>query len=466
MLPDLAVDERCRTWCISGRMRARGGVFFVAAGVLLGGTVARAAEPPPPPSAESGAAPTLADFLAAAKKNNPQRRISRADVENARAARLEALAAILPTVSGQGNYTYNEFVTKFRNPFDPSGPDIVITPRDETDVTFSARAPIIDGPGLARWRAQRIAAEAAAADDEVSTQDLLLAVAQAYFDAVSAQEQVRAAERSKAVAEQNAKIVRTRVQAGTATALYANRADLEIARDEQARIAALRAFRLAQRSLATLTGLPEPAELPTADVEPKPLAPEASWQETADQKRAELAGATLRLQVARTAQKASWLQYAPTLAAHGADRYTNATGFTGKKWAWNVGLTLDWQLIDFGTRAGETRKARAEVMRTGAVLESTRAKVRDEVHSAWLDLDTAQAQLEAARRAADVAKQAADEMHTRFAAGTATQLDLIQTDRDQLTAEVDRIRAESDLAKARLKLRRAVGEEITGEESQ
>ena len=56
---------------------------------------------------------------------------------------------------------------------------------------------------------------------------------------------------------------------------------------------------------------------------------------------------------------------------------------------------------------------------------------------------------------------AADEMRTRFAAGTSTQLDVIQVERDLLSAEVDRIRAEADLAVARLALEKVSGADLS-----
>ena len=371
---------------------------------------------------------------------------------------MEALAAVLPTVTANANYTYNQYDTRIT--IIPGQPQIVISPHDQEDGSVTARVPLLDAAGIARWRAARLAAQAAGSDDVASEEDLLLAVARAYYGTVAAQETARAAERSKAAAEQNAKIVRARVDAGTATPLYANRAALEIARDDGVLIDARRAFLVSRRTLTTLSGLPE-AETFTAPP-PKKDAVEAedAWQKRAEAGRAELVAAQRRLEVARLAQKASWLQYAPTVAAHGADRYSNASGFTGHEYTWNVGVTMDWLLLDLGTRAGETRKAKAEVLRATALLESTRASVRDDVHAAWLDLDAARSRLDAAALGADVAKQAADEMRTRFAAGTATQLDVIQTDRDLLSAEVERIRAEADLAVARLSLQRAVGDPL------
>jgi outer membrane protein TolC len=412
-----------------------------------------------PASAET----TLSDYLAAAKKNNPSQRISRADLLNAEAARTEALAAVLPTLNFQANYTYNDrpVIIPFPDPSAATGfSDVTITSQHQSDASLNARVPLFDGPALARWRAARVAAQASADDSRVSEQELLMSVSRAYYGAVAAQELVRAAERSKAAAEQNAKIVRTRVEAGTATALFADRAELELSRDDQVLIDAKRASMVARRTLASLSGLPEPDSVPEAQLATDQVPPEDSWQKKAIENRPELASTMRRVQVAKLARSASWLQYAPVLSAHGSDRYSNATGFSGRNTTWSVGLTADWQLLEFGQRYGESRKAKAEVLRAEANLESKRVAVVDDVHSAWLDLDAARAKVEATRRGADVARKAAEEMRTRFGAGTATQLDVIQVERDLLTAEVDRIRAEADIALARLALEKAAGQEI------
>jgi len=57
-------------------------------------------------------------------------------------------------------------------------------------------------------------------------------------------------------------------------------------------------------------------------------------------------------------------------------------------------------------------------------------------------------------------KHGADIALDRYKAGSATQLDLLQAQRDAFTAEVSRIQADADLANSRAQLRLSVGKPL------
>jgi outer membrane protein TolC len=406
--------------------------------------------------------PPLQEWIAAAQKNNPKRAMSQAGVLTAEADRLRAGAALLPMLRAQASYTYNQYETEieFTEPGQTQPERFVIAPHNAVQVLLSARVPLIDAAGYARWRGARHAASAVSSEDLANGLDVALEVARYYYDAVSALQVFRAAERAKAVAVENARILKARLQAGATTPLLADRAELEVTRSEQLAIAANRGWLAARRSLASATGMAEPEALsappPSTDAAP----PEAELLAKAESNRPELAAARSRLEESRRNKTAAWAGYAPTIYATGNERWTNAPGFTGQKSSYDVGVALEWTLLDFGTRSADLKRERAANLRNEAGLQQRLTAVRDEVHSAWLDVEAARAKLVAARRGDEVSQRAAEEMRSRFRAGTTTQLEVIQSDRDALQAVVDRIRAEGDLAVARLALQRAVGEPL------
>ena len=403
--------------------------------------------------------PTLGDYVKAALAHNPGARISKADLDAAEAARLDAFAALLPSISAQAEYVYNQYPAIVGFPNGAGGVvEITITAQHAQDGTAAARIPLLDLGALERWRAARDAAKAAGETRVATDEELALSVARAYYGAIAAHELLDAAQNAQAAAEQNAKIVAARLDAGTATPLNAQKADLEVARDEQATIDARRAWLVARRLLATLTGLPEPDSITPPSANGAAVGTEDDWQRRAATDRPELIAAQDQLLGERATHRAATFSWAPTLTGHFTERFQNAAGFTGKETYYYAGVSADW-LLDFHHLA-EQRRSRATLDRAQASFDNERAKVVDDVHSAWLDYDSAQAKLAAARRGADVAKKAADETRARFSAGTVTQLEIVQSDRDQLQAEVDRIRAEADLAVARLALSRAAGQPI------
>ncbi len=414
------------------------------------------------PAVPADLAPTLADFMAAALANNPARTISRAAVQTAEAERLRALSDLLPTVRGTANYRYNQYESKAVFPDPGGGPptEIVLTPQEQKDAVLSAEAPLFDATRIARYAASRAGVRAAREDDRAAAADLLLSVARAYYDALSFQEVIRATERAKSAAEENRRFVATRAAAGATTDLAVRRAELEVTKAEQVLIDARRGWLTARRQLATLSGLAEPESLAVAPLGLEPSRPEAELSERAAKARADLAAARERVAQLARVRVASWFAYAPTLSAVGVERYTSAPGFATEDTSWQLGLQLDWQLLDLGARYADVRRGRAALEDARARLRLAEEKVRDEIHAAYLSLEAARAKVVSTRRGAEVSLAATEETRARFRAGTATQLDVILADRDALAAEVDRIRAEGELAIARLSLQRAAGEDL------
>jgi outer membrane protein TolC len=336
----------------------------------------------------------------------------------------------------------------------------VIFPENQFSASIRATIPLIDGPAIAQWQAARDGTDAAEHDEIAVMNDLRLEVARAWYVAVAAQEVVIAAERARAAADENLRTVRIRAEAGAATGLSVQRAELEVANAEQLMIDAERVRLVSLRTLATLSGLPEPEALPVVAAAIPAQVSEQEALAIAEASRPELAAARARVDQLKLARSGAWLGYTPTLSGFASEEYTNASGFSGEEAFWTVGLQADWLLLDFGDRGADVKRARAALVSAEATLQETQDRVRDEVHAAWLDVEAAQASVQAATRGATVSREAAREFTARFQLGMSTQFDVIQADRDALDAEVARIRAEGELAIAVLALQRATGQPI------
>jgi len=403
--------------------------------------------------------PTLEDYIRSALEKNPGRAVSQAALLDAEAERLDRGSRLLPTVTVQATRTFNEFESSFAV---GPGEEVVFQRKSQNDALLAARMPLFDADAFLKWRAGRAGTRAAEADDRTNERDVALNVARAYYTASAASEVVRAAERAKATAAENMRIVQARLQIGATTQLLVDRAELEVSRAEQVLIDARRVWNSSRRSLATLSGLAEPATLPA--IAPSTEAPptEDSMLQAALAGRPDVLAARERMTEASRGRMAAWGSYLPRVTANGYERYTDAPGFSGEEMTWQATIVADWTLLDGGTRSAELKRRRAAILRARARLTDAENIAKDELHSAWLDVDAALAKLAAARRGDAVARSAAEETRLRFKAGTVTQLDVIQSDRDALQAEVDRIRAEGELSIARLALRRAAGEPLPG----
>ena len=130
-------------------------------------------------------------------------------------------------------------------------------------------------------------------------------------------------------------------------------------------------------------------------------------------------------------------------------------GFGGHKVAWALALTASWRLDLVGINGARAAGAAADVAKTRE--DKARQSTRDKVHDAWQQVRAQIAKSRAARAQAKASTHAAQLAGESYAAGAATQLDLIQAQRDAFGAEVARIQADADLVYARANLRLQAG---------
>src|SRR5439155_12756293 len=139
------------------------------------------------------------------------------------------------------------------------------------------------------------------------------------------------------------------------------------------------------------------------------------------------------------------------------ERYTNATAFLGgHNEAYTLALSLVWA-FDLGTPAG-IRARNAEATAAAAREREAALVIGDAIFRAWSTIEADIARCRSARAQAAVSARAAEIARARYHSGVATQLDLIQADRDAFAAEAGRIQSDADLLNARLQLRLAAGQ--------
>jgi outer membrane protein TolC len=152
---------------------------------------------------------------------------------------------------------------------------------------------------------------------------------------------------------------------------------------------------------------------------------------------------------------ASRLALVPIVSGQFTQRFSNATGFQNQAATYNAGIGLQWR-IDVPTFQNmQVQSANESTAKLAA--ERARLQARDQVFQDWNRLEAArqkaelvQAQVAAAQRASQVAKD-------RYAVGAATQVDVIQAERDVFGAEVAQIQARTELATARASLKLSSG---------
>jgi outer membrane protein TolC len=164
---------------------------------------------------------------------------------------------------------------------------------------------------------------------------------------------------------------------------------------------------------------------------------------------------------ADAAEKLAWAQrlaVVPVVGAQFTETATNATGFTGRSTSYTAGIGLTWRLdvptfMLMGSTAANERVA-------DLAAEKARLQSRDQIHSDWQRFNSSLTKLDAAKAQQQAAERAAQVARDRYAAGAATQLDVIAAERDLFSAEVGQIQARTELAAARLGLRISSGQPL------
>lgn len=365
---------------------------------------------------------------------------------------------LLPSLTARAGYTFNQFEVGVTIPTGAStNTQATITPRHQADLTVTLDVPLVDPAGWARVDAARASREASQVRVRATSEDVLRAVARSYFQWAAAGALVRSSERALLVAQRSLDRVRARLQAGGAVELDVARASSEVARAQQTVADAMLARQTAARSLESLTQIaPREPVMPPASLEQE--SPLPSWEALASQTTS-VRQATLEARAQHAQSRAAWLGLSPTVNASATERVTNATGF-GPPATFAAGVSVSWR-IDV-TSVANARAASAASAIADVRLERALQNARDQIHSAWWQVNVGVARVRASRARLESAQRATSSARARLAQGAGNEHDVLLAERDEFDAEVAGIQADADLAFARVALRIAAGQPLEG----
>jgi outer membrane protein TolC len=390
----------------------------------------------------------LDDFVRGARAHHPANEEARDDAAAADARSGEALGRALPALSAAATYT--------RNQWEVTVGGVTFVPRDQIDGAATLSVPIIDLARFARVSTANRLADSAAYQQQAVARETEAETTQLYYQLAADLGLVRAARRALEVVEVSLAKTEEAERAGTATGFDVQRASAEVERQRQQLTGAELEVKLAARALASRT-----AVVADISVEP-PLADDlhaepglAEFLADAPLTPVVKAAALARAAADRTAT-AQALALVPALSGAATERYTNATGFTGGHHdVYTAALGLTWA-FDLGTPSG-IRARNAEAAAASARERQAVLAAGDAIFRAWSTVEADIVRSRSARAQAAVSARAAEIARTRYRSGVATQLDMIQADRDAFAAEAGRIQSDADLLNARVQLRLAAG---------
>lgn len=380
-----------------------------------------------------------------------------------------------------------------------------ISPQISSNFQVQVSQHLLQGFGMAtNTRNIRIAKNNREVSDVVFKQQVMLtvtAVQNAYWDLVSAQEDVKVKERSVTVAEKLYNDNKRQVEIGTLAPIEIVRAEAQVASTRQDLIVSQTVLQQQETNLKNLVlrNLSDPALItarvaPTDRITVPPVEPVIPIQElvgTALSSRPELAQSRIDLRNREISMKGVKNAMLPTLDAFGfwggqgtAGLATtlrrpgqtgsnaippNLVGGLGNALAQSFGsdfpdYAFGLQLsIPLRNRSAQADAAQAQIENGQAVIRLRQLEngVRVEVQNAVIALQQNRARLEAAQKQRVLQEQTLDAEQKKFQLGASTIFLVIQAQRDLAAAQSAEVKALNDYMKARVELDRSTGQTIT-----
>jgi outer membrane protein len=405
-------------------------------------------------------------------------RAALAQVRASEAAVSQARAALLPQVGLQADVQGSRLNANAKDPItigiDPttglpvSGQSINRT-YAQNDVGISAKQPLYRPASKIALDQSKRQLDAARVQLAAAQQDLIVRLAQAYFDVLTAQETLRYLRTLKDSVGQQLAMAQRNFEIGNANVTDSREAKARLATTTAREITAQNDLRVKQLALEQLVGktgvyphpLAESVALPTPNPQDIDVwVARAANGPVARQARLALEVAQLEVDKAKTGHLPS-LDLQASIA-HAQFPTGNPMGSIAASTGYQttistVGLQLTWPLIAGGAvlaREGETLalQDKAQAQLDDALRGSAQA-----TRAAYLNLQSALEQIQALQAAQDASRTALDADKLGYQVGARTNIDVLNAETEVFQTRRDLIRARYDALLGLLRLKQAAG---------
>ncbi|MFA7665319.1 MAG: TolC family outer membrane protein [Burkholderiaceae bacterium] len=298
----------------------------------------------------------------------------------------------------------------------------------------------------------------------LAQQDLIVRVAQLYFDVLAAQDNVATIQSQKRAITEQLAAAKRNFEVGTATITDQQEAqarfDLAVAQE----LAAQNELEVRRAALAQLVGRPV-GELdilrPGAALKPPEPARESDWVDSARRDAWEVQQAELSREIARREIDRQRYARSPTVdvvgsLSHSRNSQASAVGVRANNAA--VGLQLAIPLYTGGLIDSRVREAAAYHDQALADLETVRRGTEQAARQAFLGLNSGLAQVRALEAAERSSQLALDSNLLGYQVGVRINIDVLNAQQQLFTTRRDLARARYDVLINGLRLKSTTGE--------
>jgi len=440
---------------------------------LLGATAASAQQSDAPAAAATTVRLTADEAVTRALAASPRLARLSALETAAEAQRRGARAERLPQIDLAAGYSRHSDVPELailQATGDPTQPlrRITVFPNipDNSRLRAGLAVPVFTSGRISSLiRAAEEGRTAAGQDLRAGRADLVLETKSAYWLLVTSREGVRVLQEATKAIDQHLKDASNRQRFGMAARNEVLAVQVERDRVELDRLRAEVSAEVAEANLQRLLDLAPDARVEPAEplAAPAPAAPEIEplvTQATVGRpERMALAARVAAAEATTGVERASRL---PQLALSGGYSYANPNRDIvppTAEWndSWDIGVSLTWNVLDFGRRSASEARARAQAEAVREQLRELDRAIRLEVTERVLELRTAEMRVAVAERSIESASENRKVAGDRYREGVVPSSELLDAEVAYERAALARAESLASLRLAAAGLDRAVG---------
>jgi len=397
-----------------------------------------------------------------AQNNDATFAAARSTLEAGRERTPQARAGLLPTLSLSGNSLWNQNELYLRNGTLP--PTLDPNPRfNSNGYTLALTQPLFRWQNWVAYDQSKFQVAQAEANFVQAGQDLILRVAQAYFDVLYASESLKAVQANKKSIEQQLESAKRNFEVGTSTIVDSQEAQARFDLATAQEIAAESDLEVRQRTLQAIIGK-EPGPLAPfrrgAELTPPQPADMKQWAAAAEKDNISVQIQMAAVEIATREVDRQRAGHYPTidLVANKGQSVSLATlGGQLETDFQNVGVQLNLPIFQGGAVVSRQSEASANRAAAESTLEQARRNAALLARQQYLGATNGLAQVRALKAALISSQSSLESNRLGFEVGVRINIDVLNADNQVFVTRRDLAKAVVDTLMSQLKLKAAVG---------
>jgi outer membrane protein len=403
-----------------------------------------------------------------AQKNDPTVLRSKALFNASKEGIDQARAVLLPEISASASYT------KSKDEFIPTSDDGQSSNRTLTNKSDTLRyglslsMPLYNHSTWLRLDNAKKAAHRSDVSYQAAKQELIVRVTTAYFDVLSAKDDLDFAKAEKAAIERQLEQTKQRYSVGLKAVTDVHEAQSQYDNAVTSEIRAENSVYTAEEALRVITNV-YPRDLSVLNTErfstSRPIPDSANeWQQTAEAKNLDLISQKIAVDVAKENINIARSGHYPTLSLSGSygardqdNEVNNATFENPALDSQSIGITLNVPIYSGGATSSAVREAHSNYVAASQDLELTYRNVVRNTRNAYNTVIAAVSAIKALEQAVVSADSALKATDAGFEVGTRTIVDVLDSTRNLYNAKRNLSSTRYNYVQSILSLKRAAG---------